>query len=71
MNFFLECKVLFQFDCARTALECRLKWINELRPGINHNSAWRKDEISKLKKLAELNCYKNWDKVADKLGVRV
>ncbi|VDN58670.1 unnamed protein product [Dracunculus medinensis] len=58
----------FQFQCSRTPMQLRLKWINEQCPKWS-KSPWSFKEIEKLRNLTKAN-WVNWDIIADKLGTR-
>lgn len=53
----------------RTALECRIQWMQRQHPLINR-ARWTDAELDKLAKIASSRGEKDWQAIADELGVR-
>ncbi len=62
-----------QFRGVRTAVECQLKWQNELSPVWKQGDKWPTEDVAKLKKLIAAKKQRgewlDWDAIAAKLNV--
>jgi hypothetical protein len=52
----------------RSATDCRIQWTVNQHPLINKNP-FSKDEIKRLRRIATRYNHRNWDKIAEELGV--
>eukprot|EP00898_Chlorokybus_atmophyticus_P000315 jgi/Chlat1/1284/Chrsp117S08655 len=61
-------KVAGMFVPGRSALECRLQWINVQNPSINKSASWTLEEDKRLQELAKEHSETNWAVIASTLG---
>jgi hypothetical protein len=52
----------------RKAVECRIQWLQNDHPSINH-AKWKKDELSELYRIADEHGCRDWVKISQELGV--
>lgn len=64
------CFYLFQMSGKYDAVDCECMWKNVLRPSINKKK-WSSKEEEKLSELISKHNMRDWNQIAEELGVRV
>jgi myb proto-oncogene protein len=54
---------------SRSAFECKLQWLNNNHPSINHG-AWTAEEEKRLIVIAKEHKEHDWESISQELGVR-